>query len=118
MILNQRDVIEVYFKFPDGQVKPHPIIVLSVAKVFNHEKSFIGVPISHSEEYNSDYFSFPISNQCFEKHLKHQDSYVRMHLITLFSENDVVEKRKVNEMKTDAFNEMYDQIQQIIFGCQ
>lgn len=83
MLINQRDVFEVNFPFPDGQYTPHPVIVLSVPSVLNVESTFIGVPISDSDRWDDNDFSFPIDNYDFEKKIIKVDSCVRMHLITV-----------------------------------
>jgi hypothetical protein len=117
MLINQKDVFEANFPFPDGQYTPHPVIVLSVPSVFELESTFIGVPISDSMKWNDDEFSFPIDNNDFEKAIIKDDSYVRMHLVTVLHEKDLtIPKYRRNTMKQDAFNHLIEQIQELIFG--
>lgn len=118
MLLNQRDVVEVEFNFPDGDTEVHPVIVLSVQGVSNVENTFIGVPISHSEQYHRNKYSFPIDNNDFINNLKYSNSHVRLHLLSVISIKDIFQKRKLNEMTRDAFNAMFDQILELIFGCE
>lgn len=117
MIINQRDVVEVFFPWPEGESTPHPVIVLSVPRVISCEQTFIGVPISHSEIYADEMFSFPLSSKMFNKPLKYEPSYVRMHLVTfLLCKYDITPQGRVNEMKKIAFNQLYQQIQELVFG--
>jgi hypothetical protein len=118
MILNQRDVVEVYFPWPDGQNTPHPVIVLSVPRVLNCEQTFIGVPISHSLDHEDEVFSFPLNSSMFTGRLKHDPSWVRMHLLTFLLKGDIVSARKVNEMKEAPFNNLFWQIQELVFGVE
>jgi hypothetical protein len=73
MTLNQRDVVEVNFKFPKDIFKPHPVIVLSVSSVTDCEGTFVGVPISHSAEWHRDEFSFPLHKKDFNNPLLYND---------------------------------------------
>lgn len=115
--MNQREVYEVYFPFPTGKASPHPVIVLSTPNVLNCENTFIGVPISHSAEWHNDGFSFPIYDKDFDVPLKYPDSYVRTHLITVIPVSALVDKRRLRTMKQNPFNELFNQIQELIFGC-
>jgi mRNA-degrading endonuclease toxin of MazEF toxin-antitoxin module len=114
--MNQRDVYEVYFPFPDGQQTPHPVIVLSIPNVLNCESTFICVPISSSPNWKHDQFSFPLSDSDFDIGLKYE-SYARLHLITFVPTSELVNGRRLRTMNIDAFNEMFNQIQELIFGC-
>lgn len=117
MLINQRDVFEVNFPFPDGQYTPHPVIVLSVPSVLNVESTFIGVPISDSGRWDDNDYSFPIDNYDFEKKIIKVDSCVRMHLITVLHVDDMTHpKIKRNTMLKDAFDRLIDQIQEMVFG--
>ena len=117
MLLKQRDVVEVYFPFPDGVNSPHPVIVLSVQSVLNCEHTFIGIPISHSKEYNENKFSFPLYNHYFINRLIYENSHARLHLITNLRLSDVTNKKVLNEMKEEWFLRLFDEIQTSIFGC-
>jgi len=117
MLLNQGDVVEVYFPFPGNKVLPHPVIVLSIQSVLNCEETFIGVPISHSDNYNENAFSFPLYDTYFEKSFTYKNSYARLHLIMTLRLSDLVQQRKTNTMKKRYFLQMFDEIQTSIFGC-
>lgn len=116
MLINQRDVVNYEFPFPDESFLIHPVIVLSIQSVCNIEGTFIGVPISHSELHNDNGYSFPLFNSSFVNPLDYPNSHARMHLITVLRV-DEIRGRKINEMKKDDFNEMYSQIQELIFGA-
>lgn len=117
MLINQRDVFNYNFPFPDGSWKIHPVIVLSIPQVVLVEQTFIGIPISHSELYNDNGYSFPLYDSSFEKALIHKESHARMHLITVLRTQEIIGK-SVNKMKQEDFNELFSQIQELIFGCQ
>jgi hypothetical protein len=114
--MNQRDVYEVYFPFPDGQVTAHPVIILSIPSVLSCEDTFVCVPISSSPNWKHDEFSFPLADSDFDIGLKYE-SYARMHLITVVPRSELVDGRRLRTMNIDAFNEMFNQIQELIFGC-
>ncbi len=118
MILSQRDVVEVYFTFPHNSESIHPVVVLSVPSVLNCENTFIGVPISHSAKWKKNKFSFPIANNDFERPLKYNDSHIRLHLVTVIRIEDVYDNRVINRMEHEVFNIMFDQLLELVFGCQ
>lgn len=117
MIINQRDVSNYNFPFPDGKWKAHPVIVLSTPQVILVEQTFIGIPISHSALHNDNLFSFPLYDSSFDKPLAYNGSHARMHLITVLRTNEIIGKA-INKMKQDDFNELFSQIQEMVFGCQ
>lgn len=114
--MNQRDCYEVNFLFPDGRQLPHPVIVLSIPSVIDREDTFIGVPISHSAEWTSDEFSFPIDDEDFDRDLKYDESYVRMHLITVIPMSDLTDRGRLRTMKPETFKRLMKQINEMIFG--
>ncbi len=43
MPVEQGEIVEVNFLLPDGQFKPHPVIVLSNNHINEYEEAFIGI---------------------------------------------------------------------------
>ena len=91
----------------------HPFIVLSVNEANEQEKTFVAVMVTSSEKTRDD-FSFELSNDMFSSPLGKDNSHVRMHLITSLINNCII--RKVNTMKTYAFNQLMRSIGDLIFN--
>jgi|GEM_PF-6021456 len=107
--MNQRDVYEVNFPFPDGVFSPHMVVILSVPGVLECEDTFLAVPISSAPGWKHDQFSYPIFERDFERNFTIRLSYTRLHLITPLNRSDIT-SRKITTMKPEAFRRMWDEI--------
>lgn len=59
----QRDIVELDFKLSNGEIKKHPVLVLSNNNAIKKENNFICVMISGSTTY--DDFSFELIDEMF-----------------------------------------------------
>lgn len=114
--MNQRDVYEVNFPFPDGALSPHMVVILSIPGVLECEGTFLAVPISSAPAWKHDQFSYPVFDQDFERNFTTRVSYTRLHLITPLSKFDIT-SRKITVMKLDSFKRMWDEICCEVFGA-
>jgi len=65
-----------------------------------------------------DELSFDLSDAMFEHPLRKPNSHVRMHLIPLSRNNEIIQQRlnPVNRMKKKHFDEMMKQIGEMVFN--
>ena len=113
-IINQRDVFLLPFPFDTGTpVADHPFIVLSIQEANAHEQTFIAVMITSTNR--KDDLSFELTDDMFEKKLDKIGCHVRMHLLTLYLDNDIRGK-KINEMKQFYFNHLMKAIGELVFN--
>lgn len=110
---NQRDVYLLPFPL-DNRVEDHLFIVLSIEEANQVERTFIGVMITTSDRHYDDY-SFDISDEMFETPLRKGRCHVRMHLITLWMNKEILGKR-VNRMKEFYFKQLMTSIGELIFN--
>jgi len=111
--VNQRDVY--LLPFPLNNTTPdHLFIVLSTLECNQIEGTFIGVMITTSDA-NYDDFSFDLKDEMFERPLDKKTSHVRMHLMTLWLNGEIV-GRKVNTMKEFYFKQLMASIGDAIFN--
>jgi hypothetical protein len=110
MSIQQRDV---YLLPHPIRGEDHPFIVLSVEEANRYERTFIAVMITSMN--HVDDFSFELSDEMFEQPLPKKNSHVRMHLLTLCLDEEIVGKR-INRMKALYFKELMKSIGDLIFN--
>lgn len=106
MKVNQRDIIELNFELPNGQLKAHPALVISNQTVLDAVDIFYAAMIS-TKEYN-DEFTFELSNNMLTKPLS-KKSFVKCQLLQAYTLNEVI--TKISSVKPAYF----EQIKQTIF---
>jgi len=110
MKVNQRDIVEVNFLFPDGKMKPHMAVVVSNDEL-NEDEGFFYLAMISSKNYNPQY-TFELIDEMLSKPLRLK-SYVVCQLISGYTERDVMKKcSRVNET---VFLEIVDKIKKTIF---
>lgn len=114
MAVNQREVYVLPHPISLDPEEKHSFIVLSVLEANNNENTFIAVMITGSDVINDD-FSFDLRDEMFVKPLKKQACHVRMHLITLCLNREII-GQKVNEMKDFYFKQLMESIGDLIFN--
>ncbi len=114
MAISQRDVYLLPHPITPSSVAPHPFIVLSVQEANESEKTFVAVMITGSEHTRDDY-SFDLKDEMFDKPLAKDGCHVRMYLITLMLDEDVIGNR-LNRMKEFYFKELMASIGDLIFN--
>jgi hypothetical protein len=112
-LISQRDIVEVPFNLPQG-FKPHPVIVLSNDEAIKEEGSFIGLMMT-TEKWN-DLYTFEITSDMLLKKMNVPYSEARLHLISLFSTQEVVPTSNFNtKIKLHFFKELVKQVNHITF---
>ena len=86
--VHQREIVEVPFTLPDGQVLPHPALVLSCDDLQNVEPGmFYAVLISSKNHYPQ--LTIPIQNEWLSTPLT-KASYFVTHIVSMFNVEDVI----------------------------
>ena len=110
MKVNQRDIVEVDFLFPDGKMKPHMAVVVSNDEL-NEDEGFFYLAMISSKNYNPQY-TFELRDEMLSKPLRLK-SYVVCQLISGYTERDVIKKcSRINE---SVFLEIVEKIKKTIF---
>lgn len=105
MIIHQRDIVELNFELPNGQLKVHPALVISNRDVLEIENIFYALMISSKPL--PDDFSYELSNDMLTKPLR-KKSYVKCQLIQAYSEDEVL--KKISSVKQKYFDEIIQNI--------
>ena len=98
MKIQQRDIVELNFELPDGNIKLHPALVISDQTVLDTEDIFYALLIS-SKPFN-DEFSFELSNVMLTKPLS-KKSFMKCQLIQSYFSDEVISR--ISSVKIDPF---------------
>ena len=111
----QREIVEVPFLLPDGSVKNHPALVVSVPELQEEEEGlFYAVLIStknHHPKYTIEIKPEDIINQPIIE----RKSYFVTHIITYFLSRDIIQRKGYFVTKS-KFNDVVDIVISNIFG--
>jgi len=111
MKINQRDIVNVEFVFPDGKLKNHYAIVVSNNELIE-EEGFVYLVLITSKDYNSDYY-FELSDDMLMNFKLPKKSYVKCHILMTTMEHIV--STRVGQIKKAPFNAIVAKIITSIF---
>ena len=111
MKINQRDVVNVEFVFPDGKVKNHYAIVVSNNELIQDE-GFVYLVLITSKDYHSDYY-YELTDDMLLNFRLSKKSYVKCHILMTTMDNIV--STKVGQVKQAPFDEIVEKIISSIF---
>jgi len=111
MKINQRDIVNVNFNFPDGRSKNHFAIVVSNNELTESE-GFVYLVLITSKDYNSDYY-YELDNNMFNNFFLMRKSYVKCHI--LMTTMDYILPDRMGTIKKSFFDEIVAKIVTSIF---
>lgn len=111
----QREIVEVYYRTPEGEVKIHPALVLSTDRLFNKEKGMFYAVLISTKNYHQEY-TMKIENEWLNKPLE-KESYFVTHIVTFFKCEDVSQRRGTY-IKSDYFYKVLEKIIDSMFDIQ
>ncbi|MFJ1431316.1 type II toxin-antitoxin system PemK/MazF family toxin [Capnocytophaga canimorsus] len=110
MKYHQADVVEINFLFPNGEMKPHPAIIISNDELQEAE-GFVYLVLISSKNYNDEY-SYPLTDEMISFKMRKQ-SYVKCQLITANPDETII--KKLGFVKKTFFEEIQQKIIKSIF---
>ncbi|MDR2972909.1 MAG: type II toxin-antitoxin system PemK/MazF family toxin [Bacteroidales bacterium] len=111
MRINQRDIVNVEFIFPDGKAKNHYAIVVSNNELIESE-GFVYLVLITSKDYNSNYY-YELSNDMVLNFSFSKQSYVKCHILMTTMENIV--SFPLGQIKKQYFDKIVNKIIYSIF---
>ncbi len=108
---SQGEIVEVNFKLPEDEFKPHPVVVISNDEINEIEEAFVGVMISSSTQY--DNYSYLLESKMLTTPTR-KPSQVRCHLISLIENREVIQRfssvksRYVREIAQKILADVFD----------
>jgi mRNA-degrading endonuclease toxin of MazEF toxin-antitoxin module len=111
MKINQRDIINVEFMFPNGEIKTHYAIVVSNNELIEAE-GFVYLALITSKDYNSEYY-FKLSDDMILNFRFPKKSYVKCHILMVTVDN--ILSPRVGTIKKAPFEQIKNRIIESIF---
>lgn len=107
----QREIVEVPFYLPDGDILPHPAMVLSCDDLQNVEPGMFYAVLISSKNHFPD-ITIPVSPDWLSTPLPKQ-SYIITHIVGMYNVSDVI-KRSRTFMKQEYFDRVIERINNVI----
>ena len=105
--VQQREIVEVPFTFPDGETLVHPALVVSCDELQNIEDGMFYAVLISSKNHNPE-LTIPIQNEWLSKPLSKKSFFVT-HLVDRFHTVDVINKYNCF-LRQPYFDEVVDKI--------
>lgn len=115
MTLHQREIVEVSFPMPDGEVLIHPALVLSGEDLQSEEDGLFYAVLISSKNRHSE-FALPIHDNWLSKPLSKQ-SYFVTHLVSAFKPEHVTQRYN-NYIKEAPFDQVLSKILSSMFDLE
>lgn len=96
MAVIQREIVELNYELPNGQLKTHPALIISNKDVYDIEGIFYALMISSKPL--PDEFSFELDDEMLTKPMA-KKSYVKCQLIQAYSEDEVIKRHGMIKQK-------------------
>jgi hypothetical protein len=111
MKINQRDIVNLNYEFPDGKIKNHYAIAVSNNRLVETE-GIVYLVLITSKDYNSDYY-FELSDDMLLNFKLSKRSYVKCQI--LMATMDTIIPAKVGQIKKTPFELIREKVIQSIF---
>lgn len=105
--VSQREIIEVPYQLPDGEIKPHMALVLSTDKLQNAEDGMFYAVLISSKNINPE-FTLEIKNEWLNKPLSKKSFFVT-HIVTYYRTDEVIQSFN-NFVKKDYFDAIMNKV--------
>lgn len=86
--VHQREIVEVPFTLPDGQILPHPALVISCDELQDVEPGLFYAVLISSKNHHPE-LTIPVKNEWLSSPLT-KDSYFITHIVDGFNVDDVI----------------------------
>lgn len=114
-LYDKRRVVEAYFDYPKGNPENHPVVILSIPRVFELEEYYLCAMITGKNI--DDEFSFHLEDSEYTGDAFPKQSQVRIHLIGPVFEKDIVPNNKRTYLTTQCFERLVDSIAEVVFDA-
>ncbi len=111
----QREIIEVPYLLPDGSVKNHPALVVSVPELQEIENGLFYAVLISTKNHHPEYTIEIKPEDIIDEYNFESKSYFVTHIVTYFLCRDVIQ-RMGSFVTKKRFNEVVDTVINNIFG--
>lgn len=91
---------------PEDQVNNHPILIISCNSVNSKGDYYTGMMMSATDYVDS--YSFKVTNEMFEGHLRKENCHLRTYIIISIKEDQI--QKKINKMGAIHFKNLIKQV--------
>ena len=105
--VHQREIVEVPFTLPDGQILPHPALVISCDELQNVEPGLFYAVLISTKNHHPE-LTIPIKSEWLSSPLS-QKSYFVTHIVSQFNTDDVFAHRNCF-LRQPYFDHVIDRI--------
>lgn len=113
--VEQREIVEVLFKFPDGYKLKHPALVLSTKHLSDKEKGMFYAVLISSKNIFPEY-TLQIESDWLEGNMD-RDSYFVTHIVSFFTVKDIL-STKNTFVKEKYFNRILYRVIDSMFDLE
>lgn len=113
--LFQREIIEVPYLLPDGSLKNHPALVVSVPDLQEVEDGLFYTVLISTKNHHPEYTIEIRPEDIIDEYNFESKSYFVTHIVTYFLNRDVIQRKGIFVTKR-RFNEVVDAVINNIFG--
>lgn len=113
--VSQREIVEVFYKTPEGIIKEHPALVLSTERLSNAEDGMFYAVLISTKNYLPEY-TMRIENDWLYKPIAKQ-SYFVTHIVTFFKLKDVIRSNN-NFVRQVYFNRILSKVIDSLFDVE
>lgn len=106
MKFSQRDLVTLKEPMPEDQENNHPILIISCNSVNSKGDYYTGMMMSTTDY--KDRYSFKVTNDMFEGHLRKENCHLRTYIIVSIKEDQV--KERINSMLPIHFKNLIKQV--------
>lgn len=107
----QREIVEVPFVLPDGNIIPHPALVLSCDDLQDVEPGLFYAVLVSSKNHNPD-LTIPIKNEWLSTPLP-KPSFFVTHILSAFNVDDVISRHNCF-LRQPFFDQLIERIVSIV----
>ena len=113
--VHQRQIVEVNYRFHDGQVLPHPALVVSTDELQDIEEGMFYAVLISSKNIHPEYTIEIDPEDLLGSSQLNKKSYYVTHIMSFFSYTDVLSNFNLF-VKQDRFNYIVNKVIDNIFG--
>ena len=97
--VSKQEIVEVFYRTPEGDVKEHPALVLSTERLFEEEEGMFYAVLISTKNHHPEY-TMKIEDEWLNRPLG-KESYFVTHIVTFFKLEDVI--RRTNTYVKEHF---------------
>ena len=113
--VSQREIIEVPFQLPSGEVKNHPALVLSTSRLSDAEDGMFYAVLISTKNYLPDY-TIKIEDDWLSKSMP-SESYFVTHIVSFYKLNDVIQSNN-RFVKKEFFGKILAKVLDSMFDIE